>query len=198
MRIQAQADLQVREEVPEITAIVKALDIMERVGMEMEEIMVELMEAAEVEEIGEIMEATKVEKMEAMEGMEVMEGIGLIEEEAEGRDTLESMVPAKIPTGQDYVVKITWLSIALLKESMELLHPNMEAVCQASMGTALGKSIERTEVSIQPPRGVTILPREEATIQPRYAAISQPPRNHSEVMERTEATRQGGVTTRPR
>ena len=61
VRIQVQADLQVkvRVGVPEIRATVKAVDIMERVdtvGVEMEEIMVEI---------------TEEEGMEVMEGREV-------------------------------------------------------------------------------------------------------------------------------
>ena len=223
VRIQAkegqQVDLQVREEVPET---VKALERVDTVGVEMEEIIEGIMETIEVEEIGETMEATEVEEimetmeveeMKAMEEMGVMEGIGIIEAEVEVRDTLESMVQAKIPTVQDYMVKITWMTIALLKESMEIFHPNMAnmEVNQASMGTALVESMEGTEVTTQPPRevtnqpprevtilplkGATIPPQEEATIQPQYEATTQPPRNHSEVMEITEATRQRGVTT---
>merc|ERR1719432_721608 len=115
------------------------------------------------------------------------------------------MVQAKIPTVQDYMVKITWMTIALLKESMEIFHPNMAnmEVNQASMGTALVESMEGTEVTTQPPREVTnqpprevtILPLKGATIPPQEEATIQPPRNHSEVMEITEATRQRGVTT---
>ena len=64
VRIQVQAALRVKVRVgaPEIGATVKAVDIMERVdtlGVEMEEIMVE------------ITEATEVEEMEVMEGREV-------------------------------------------------------------------------------------------------------------------------------
>ena len=119
-----------------------------------------------------------------------------MEEETEGRDTLESMVRVKIPTSQ-VVVTITWIRIALLKKSMELLHQNMK-VSQASMGTALGveESMERTKVTNQPPRRVTNQPLKKATNQPqkkaiilpRYVAITQPHRNHSEVMQRTKVT----------
>jgi len=94
-------------------------------------------------------------------------------------------VQVKIATGQ-VVVTITWIRIALLKKSMELLHQNMK-VSQASMGTAaLGveESMERTKVTNQPPRRVTNQPLKKATNQPqkkaiilpRYVAITQPPR----------------------
>merc|ERR1711874_185489 len=76
---------------------------------------------------------------------------------------------------------------ALLK-SMELLHPSMELL-HPNMGTALEESMVETEA--------TNLPLREVTIQPPYAAITRLRRSHNEVMERTEATPQRGVTIRP-
>merc|ERR1719397_2270258 len=159
----------------------------------------EIMVTAEGEVMEEIMETLEVE------GMVVMEGIRVMEVEAKSRDSLESTAQVETPIK----VKITWMSIALLKASMDLLHPNMASmvgVSQASMGTALEGSMGGTEVTNQPPSEVTIpplsevttLPLGEVTIRPRYVAITQLPGSHTEVMERTEATRQLEVTIQRR
>merc|ERR1712108_99069 len=159
----------------------------------------EIMETTE--EIGEITETTEEvgEIMETTEEMEAMEGMGDMEEEVKSRGTHESMAQGEIWTKD----KITWMIIALLK-SMELLHPSMELL-HPNMGTALVEGMVETEatnlplreVTILPLKEVTILPLEEVTIQPPYAAITRLHRSHNEVMERTEATPQRGVTTRP-
>ena len=144
-------------------------------------------------------------KRPEVEGTRVMEGIGVMEVEAKSRDILKSTVQVETPIK----VKITWTSIALLKASMELLHPNMASmvgVSQASMGTALEESMGGTEVTNQLPSEVTIpplsevttLPLREVTIRPRYVATTQLPGSHTEVMERTEATRQLEVTIQRR
>merc|ERR1719285_361907 len=222
VELQVKVDTQAKKEV-------KTEDIMETVQimetwetMEMEEIVAVIMEATEVEEIlvttdveekEEQMETTDVEEIRVtaeVEGTRVMEGIGVMEVEAKSKDALENTVQVETPIK----VKITWMSIALLKSGMELLHPNMVGVSQASMGTALEESMEGTEVTNQLPRGVTIPPlsevttlplgevtilqRGEVTIRPRCVAITQLPRSHTEVMERTEATRQLKVTIQPR
>merc|ERR1712108_54761 len=167
----------------------------------------EIMETTE--EIGEITETTEEvgEIMETTDEMEAMEGMGDMEEEVKSRDTHESMAQGEIRTK----VKITWMIIALLK-SMELLHPSMELL-HPNMGTALVEGMVETEATNLPLREVTILPLKEVTIlplkevtipplgevtiQPPYAAITRLHRSHNEVMERTEATPQRGVTTRP-
>merc|ERR1719391_935639 len=166
------------------------LEIMETVEMEeivvktmetvgMEEMMVEIMETMEVEETEEIMETT--EETEAVGEIRVME------EEIKSRDTQESMAQSQIPTK----AKITWMITALLQTSMELLlHQSMASMVasQASMGT------EATNLQL---REVTIPPLGEVTIQRRCAVINRLRRDHTEVMDRTEATPQRGVTTRP-
>merc|ERR1719285_959017 len=206
VELQVKVDTQAKKEV-------KTEDIMETVQimetwetMEMEEIVAVIMEATEVEEIlvttdveekEEQMETTDVEEIRVtaeVEGTRVMEGIGVMEVEAKSKDALENTVQVETPIK----VKITWMSIALLKSGMELLHPNMVGVSQASMGTALEESMEGTEVTNQPLGEVTILQRGEVTIRPRCVAITQLPRSHTEVMERTEATRQLKVTIQPR
>merc|ERR1719391_1691730 len=137
------------------------------------------METTEVEETEEIMETT--EETEAVGEIRVMG------EEIKSKDTQESMAQSQIPTK----AKITWMITALLQTSMELpLQLSMASmvVSQASMGT------EATNLQL---REVTIPPLGEVTIQRRYAVINQLRRGHTEVMDRTEATPQRGVTTRP-
>merc|ERR1711974_306198 len=143
--------------------------------------------------ITEITETTEeiTDITETTEEMEAMEGMGDMEEEVKSRDTHESMAQGETRTK----VKITWMIIALLK-SMELLHPSMELL-HPNMGTALVEGMVETEATNLPLREVTILPLKEVTIQPPYAAITRLHRSHNEVMERTEATPQRGVTTRP-
>merc|ERR1712108_101866 len=185
---QVKVDLQVREQVSEIEGIEKTVETTEEIGevMETTEEIGEITETTEeiteitetTEEIGERTETTEEvgEIMETTEEMEAMEGMGDMEEEVKSRDTHESMAQGEIRAK----VKITWMIIALLK-SMELLHPNMD--------TALEGGMVETEA--------TNLPLREVTIRPPYAAITRQRRSHNEVMERTEATRQRGVTTRP-
>merc|ERR1719312_1764431 len=132
--------------------------------------MVEIMETTEVGETEEIMETT--EETEAVGEIRVME------EEIKSRDTQESMAQSQIPTK----AKITWMITALLQSMASMV------VSQASMGT------EATNLQL---REVTIPPLGEVIIQRRYAVINRLRRGHTEVMDRTEATPQRGVTTRP-
>merc|ERR1719341_1155450 len=126
------------------------------------------MVTAEVEVMEEMMERPEVE------GKVVMEGIRVMEVEAKSRDTLENTAQVETPIK----VKITWMSIALLKASMELLHPNMASmvgVSQESMDTALEGSMEGTEVTNQLPSEVTIPPPSEVTTLPLGEVTNQLP-----------------------